>query len=61
MVRREMKKAMNPARSFGPAPVANFWVAHWIFWLGPLIGGGLGALVYEYIFLIRKDGETHDS
>ena len=47
--------SMNPARSFGPAVVAGFWSYHWIFWVGPLIGGGLAALVYEYIFLRRKD------
>jgi len=47
--------SMNPARSLGPALVANVWTDHWIFWLGPLIGGGLGALVYEHIFLRRKD------
>ncbi|MFC1963862.1 MIP family channel protein [Chloroflexota bacterium] len=48
--------SMNPARSFGPALVSGFWTNHWIFWVGPLVGGGLGALVYEYIFLRRKDG-----
>ncbi|MFC2006750.1 aquaporin [Chloroflexota bacterium] len=47
--------SMNPARSFGPALVANVWMDHWIFWLGPLIGGGLAALIYEYIFLRRKE------
>lgn len=46
--------SMNPARSFGPALIANAWMDHWIFWVGPLIGGGLAALVYEYIFLRRK-------
>jgi len=47
--------SMNPARSLGPALVAGFWTDHWIFWVGPLIGGGLGALVYEHVFLRRKD------
>ena len=47
--------SMNPARSFGPAVVANFWDDHWIYWLGPLIGAAVAALVYEFVFLQRED------
>lgn len=47
--------SMNPARSFGPAIVANFWADHWVYWLGPLIGGSLAALVYEYVFMHREE------
>jgi len=47
--------SMNPARSFGPALVAGVWDHHWIFWIGPLIGGALAALVYEFLFLRRRD------
>jgi aquaporin TIP len=43
--------SMNPARSFGPALVADFWDNHWVYWLGPLIGGGLAALVYYLTFM----------
>src|SRR6202048_2547695 len=45
--------AMNPARAFGPALAANFWHDHYVYWLGPLIGGALGGLVYR-VFLGRK-------
>merc|ERR1711981_280314 len=40
---------MNPARSFGPTLVSNSWADQWIFWVGPLLGAGLGALVFEII------------
>jgi MIP family channel proteins len=45
--------AMNPARVFGPALAANFWHDHYVYWLGPLIGGALGGLVYG-LFMERK-------
>ncbi len=55
--------SMNPARSFGPAIVANIWTDHWIYWLGPLIGAGVAALVYEFVFLHREeeDSEIQDA
>lgn len=43
--------AMNPARAFGPALVGWRWNHHWIYWVGPLIGGGLAALIYEYMVI----------
>lgn len=43
--------AMNPARAFGPALLAWRWKHHWIYWVGPLLGGGLAGLVYEYMVI----------
>lgn len=39
--------SMNPARSFGPALVSGLWQAHWLYWLGPLIGATVGAAIYQ--------------
>ncbi len=47
--------SMNPARSFGPAVAAGAWDNHWIFWVGPLVGGVLAGFVYEFLFLRRAE------
>lgn len=39
--------AMNPARVFGPALAANFWKAHYVYWIGPLIGAAAAGFVYS--------------
>jgi hypothetical protein len=40
---------MNPARSFGPALVANEWRDFWVYLLGPLIGATVGAFAYQVV------------
>ncbi|MBI2935641.1 MAG: MIP family channel protein [Chloroflexi bacterium] len=47
--------SMNPARSFGPALIAGEWANHWVYWAGPLIGGALAALVYEWVYIVRRE------
>jgi MIP family channel proteins len=46
--------AMNPARAFGPALVAGEWVGHLVYWIGPILGGVLAALLWEYFLLPNR-------
>jgi len=45
--------AMNPARTFGPALASSHWNNHFVYWVGPLIGGALAGLIYGR-FLIKE-------
>lgn len=43
--------SVNPARSTGPAIFVGGWALAqlWLFWLAPIVGGVLGALIYQAV------------
>lgn len=46
--------SMNPARSFGPALLSGRWDDHWVYWLGPILGGAFAAWLYDTFLLEKK-------
>lgn len=42
--------SINPARSLAPALVENYWVNHWVYWVGPISGSVVFAFIYRMIF-----------
>ena len=46
--------SMNPARSFGPAVVTHVFEGQTAYWVGPILGGVVAALLYDRLFL--RDG-----
>ena len=50
--------SMNPARTLGPAIASGFWEFHWIYWAGPIIGGIIGGLIMNYVFVKKAETET---
>ncbi|XP_046805595.1 aquaporin AQPcic-like isoform X1 [Lucilia cuprina] len=42
--------SMNPARSFAPALWNYDFEHHWVYWLGPMLGGAVAAYGYKVVF-----------
>ncbi len=45
--------SMNPARSFGPAVASGIFEAQLLYWLAPITGALVAALLYEFLFMRR--------
>lgn len=43
--------AVNPARHFGPAVVQNLWTDAYIWYVGPIVGAALAAVLYNWVLL----------
>jgi MIP family channel proteins len=41
--------AMNPARAIGPMIASGFFANWYVYWIGPIIGAVIAALIYKYI------------
>jgi len=48
--------SMNPARSLGIAPFTG-WENHFVYWIGPILGGVFAALTY--VLLFKADPPSH--
>ena len=48
--------AMNPARWFGPAIVQGAFDNWWIYWVGPIVGASIAAVVWNQFYL--RDAST---
>jgi aquaporin TIP len=46
---------MNPARAFGPALAAGVWADHWVWWVGPMLGGALAGMIYNGFLLGKRN------
>ncbi|XP_062592013.1 aquaporin-8-like, partial [Saccostrea cucullata] len=52
--------SMNPARSLGPSAsysrylYFNIWEYHYVYWVGPIAGALVAAIIYRFLFANRR-------
>jgi len=48
--------SLNPARTLGPCIVnRHFYSYHWIYWIGPLLGASIAAIIYKLIKMLEYE------
>ena len=52
---------LNPARSLGPSFVFSKWQNHWVYWVGPIVGGIAAGLIHEYVFNPKRHKRPNQS
>ncbi|CAE6908228.1 Channel that permits osmotically driven movement of water in both directions. It is involved in the osmoregulation and in the maintenance of cell turgor during volume expansion in rapidly growing cells. It mediates rapid entry or exit of water in response to abrupt changes in osmolarity [Vibrio sp. B1FLJ16] len=54
--------SVNPARSTGVAIYVGDWAVSqlWLFWIAPIIGGVLGALIYRNLLATNLDNQSSE-
>jgi len=50
--------AVNPARAFGPEVALGHFTDWWVYWVGPIAGGVIAAVLYWGVFLRDKEPIT---
>ena len=46
--------SMNPARVFGPAMASGHFANHYVWWIGPIVGGLFAGFTYDMFFSEKK-------
>lgn len=52
--------SMNPARTFGTAFVTGQWENHFVYWIGPILGGLAASLLYSLLFVAPEIDNRSD-
>lgn len=50
----ESGASLNPARAFGSAVVGAGFTNHWLWWIGPIVGGILGVLIANFMQQVKE-------
>ena len=53
--------SMNPARSFAPALFSGHWAHHWLYWVAPIMGAAIAAVVAKYLWPSEPELERAQS
>lgn len=53
--------SMNPARSLSPTLISGdtgLWEVQWLYWVGPIVGGIIGGLIMNYLYVKKAEKEA---